>query len=157
MVFGVTMLPNANRGSVTGNPRIEIVMSVIVAYGSFLVAEHYLHVSGVIATVAAGFFIGNYGAEYGMNPRTRVSIFSTWETAAYVVNTFIFVAIGITTPVGSLIESLPMIVISILLVLVARMVAVYPLGLLGNLLSNRNIELKELHILWWGVYTHQFL
>lgn len=92
-----------------------------------------------------------------MNPKTRVSIFSTWETAAYVVNTFIFVAIGITTPVGSLIESLPMIVISILLVLVARMVAVYPLGLLGNFLSNRNIELKELHILCWGVYTHQFL
>jgi aspartyl-tRNA(Asn)/glutamyl-tRNA(Gln) amidotransferase subunit A len=36
----------------------ELLTTVVLAYGSFLLAEHYLHVSGVLATVAAGLVIG---------------------------------------------------------------------------------------------------
>ncbi len=35
-----------------------LVTSLVVAYGSFLVAEHYLHLSGVLATVGAGLAMG---------------------------------------------------------------------------------------------------
>ena len=42
-------------------PMIEITLTTIAAYGSFLTAEHF-HFSGVIATVAAGLVCGNYAA-----------------------------------------------------------------------------------------------
>ena len=56
------------------DPMIEITLTTIAAYGSFIVAEHF-HLSGVIATVAAGMLCGNYGARTGMSPR-RASLSS---------------------------------------------------------------------------------
>ena len=35
----------------------ELLLSVFVAYGSVLVAEHYFHVSGILAVVAAGLVV----------------------------------------------------------------------------------------------------
>ncbi|MFB6353503.1 MAG: cation:proton antiporter, partial [Halobacteriales archaeon] len=128
----------------------EIVLTAILAYGSFLVAEHYLGVSGVIATVVAGLFIGNRGAEYAMSARTKISIFNTWETAAFVVNTFIFVAIGTTTPVGQLLAHGRLIVVAVVLVLAARAVAVYPVTALLNRVLARDVSLAYRHVLVWG-------
>ncbi|MGH7532434.1 MAG: cation:proton antiporter, partial [Gemmatimonadales bacterium] len=59
------------------DPAIEITLTVIAAYGSFVVAEQ-LGLSGVIATVAAGMVYGNYGRRFGMSPTTRVSVESFW-------------------------------------------------------------------------------
>lgn len=74
-------------------PAIEITLTVIAAYGSFVAAEHY-HVSGVIATVAAGMVCGNYGRRYGMSPKTRVSVESFWEYITFALNSIIFLLIG---------------------------------------------------------------
>ena len=128
----------------------EIVLTLILTYGSFLLAEHYLHVSGVIATVVAGLFIGNRGAEYAMSPQTKLSIFNTLETAAFIVNTFIFVAIGATTPVRQLAEFAQPLLIAIPLVLLARAVAVYPLTALANFISDREVSLNYQHVMLWG-------
>ncbi len=49
---------------------IEITLTTIAAYGSFVAAEHF-HFSGVIAVVVAGVLCGNYGARVGMTPSTR--------------------------------------------------------------------------------------
>lgn len=42
------------------DPQIEITLATILAYSSYLLAEH-LPVSGVIATVSAGLMTGNFG------------------------------------------------------------------------------------------------
>jgi len=49
------------------DPEIEITLTTIVAYGSYLVAYH-LHWSGVIATACAGLMVGNYGAKKRHEP-----------------------------------------------------------------------------------------
>ncbi|EMA40984.1 Na+/H+ antiporter [Halococcus hamelinensis] len=128
----------------------EIVLTLILTYGSFLLAEHYLHVSGVIATVVAGLFIGNRGVEYAMSPQTKLSIFNTLETAAFIVNTFIFVAIGATTPVRQLAEFAVPIVVAIPLVLLARVVAVYPLTAITNQFSPNGVPRDYQHVMVWG-------
>ncbi|MFB6103232.1 MAG: Na+/H+ antiporter [Haloplanus sp.] len=128
----------------------EIVLTAILAYGSFLVAEHYLGVSGVIATVVAGLFIGNRGAEYAMSPRTKISIFNTWETAAFIVNTFIFVAIGTTTPVQQLFTHGRLIALAAVLVLGVRALAVYPLTALANRLQPIDVSRDYQHVMVWG-------
>jgi CPA1 family monovalent cation:H+ antiporter len=128
----------------------EVVLTLILAYGSFVVAEHYLHVSGVIATVSAGLFIGNRGADRAMSARTKVSVFATWETAAFLANTFIFVAIGARTPVGQLLDNAGLIAAAIVLVLVARAAVVYPTMWLVNRRSSAALPGAYSHVLVWG-------
>jgi CPA1 family monovalent cation:H+ antiporter len=128
----------------------EIVLTLILTYGSFLLAEHYLHVSGVIATVVAGLFIGNRGVEYAMSPQTKLSVFNTLETAAFIVNTFIFVAIGATTPIRRLGEFAVPIAIAIVLVILARAVVVYPLTAIANRVSSRSVPFDYQHVMVWG-------
>ncbi len=128
----------------------EIVLTLILAYGSFLLAEHYLHVSGVIATVTAGLFIGNRGAEYAMSPQTKLSIFNTLDTAAFIVNTFIFVMIGAKTPVNQLLAHAPLIAAAIPLVLLARAMVVYPVTTLVNRVIDPVVSRSYQHVMVWG-------
>jgi len=128
----------------------EIVLTAVLAYGSFLVAEHYLHVSGVIATVVAGLFIGNQGAEYAMSPQTKISVFNTWETAAFIVNTFIFLMIGVKTPVSQLVAHADLIAVAVVLVLVTRAIVVYPTTWLVNRALPTAIPYDYQHVMVWG-------
>jgi CPA1 family monovalent cation:H+ antiporter len=128
----------------------EIILTLVLAYGSFLLAEHFLHVSGVIATVVAGLFIGNRGAEYAMAPQTKISIFNTWDTAAFLVNTLIFLLIGAKTPVGDLFAYWQLILAAIALVLVARAVVVYPIVEVVNRLVPVTVSREYQHVLVWG-------
>jgi len=133
----------------------EIVLTLVLAYGSFILAEHSIsvggiHFSGVIATVVAGLFIGNRGADHAMSPRTRLSVFNTWETAAFIVNTFIFVVIGVTTPLGEIISRWELLLPAIVLVVVARAVAVYPLSAIANRVVPHPVSLSYQHVLVWG-------
>jgi CPA1 family monovalent cation:H+ antiporter len=128
----------------------EIVLTFVLAYGSFVLAEHYLHVSGVIATVVAGLFIGNRGADYAMSPQTKVSIFNSLETAAFLVNTFIFIMIGVTTPVDTLATHGRLILLAIPLVLLVRAAIVYPLTTLTNQFVEPKVSTAYKHVLVWG-------
>ena len=67
------------------DPQIEITLTTIVAYGSYLLANH-LHLSGVIATASAGLIVGNFGAQKGMSATTKVALESFWEYLAFVMN-----------------------------------------------------------------------
>jgi len=128
----------------------EIVLTIILAYGAFILAEHYLHVSGVIATVVAGLFIGNRGAEYAMSPQTKISIFNTWEAGAFIVNTFIFLMIGVKTPISDLAANAELIAIAIGLVLLARALAVYPITWLINRIQEPTVPVSYQHVVLWG-------
>jgi CPA1 family monovalent cation:H+ antiporter len=72
---------------------IEITLTTLAAYGSFVVADH-LHVSGVIATVTAGMICGNRAAKSGMSPSTRLAVETFWEYLAFALNSMVFLLIG---------------------------------------------------------------
>ena len=57
------------------DPQIEITLTTIVAYGSYLFANH-LHLSGVIATASAGLIVGNFGAKKGMSATDQKLLWS---------------------------------------------------------------------------------
>ncbi|WP_435362103.1 cation:proton antiporter [Haloarchaeobius sp. DFWS5] len=135
----------------------EIVLTLILAYGSFILAEHYvpqwtgIKFSGVIATVVAGLFIGNRGAEEAMSPQTKLSIFNTWETLGFLVNTFIFVLIGARTPIGEIFANLGPLAIAIVLVLVGRAIPVYVItNVMNRVLPRQNLSVSYQHVLVWG-------
>jgi len=75
---------------------IEITLTTISAFGSFLIADQ-VHASGIIACLVAGVLSGNVGATYGMSASTRVAVTSFWEYAAFVANSIIFLLVGLET------------------------------------------------------------
>ena len=130
------------------DPQIEITLTTILAYGSYLVAE-WMHVSGVIATVAAGMMIGNVGTRVGMSPRTRIALWSFWEYASFVINSLVFLLIGFQVRFGEWVEAWHAIALTIAVVVAARMLSVYGLVNLSNLVT-QHIPKSWMHVLVWG-------
>ncbi|SEQ13121.1 sodium/proton antiporter, CPA1 family [Devosia sp. YR412] len=75
-----------------GNPSLSTVVSVIVPFAAYLVAEE-LHASGVLAVVMAGFTLGHHSAESGYEERIQERQF--WRTVDTLLETFVFAYIGL--------------------------------------------------------------
>lgn len=72
---------------------IEIMLTTIAAFGSYLLAEA-AHGSPVLAVVAAGMATGNVGARFGLTPSNRIAVESFWEYAVFAANSFVFLLLG---------------------------------------------------------------
>jgi CPA1 family monovalent cation:H+ antiporter len=127
---------------------IEITLTTVLAYGAFLLARH-LHLSGVIATVTAGLMIGNVAAKKAMSPRTVAALRAFWEYAAFVMNSVVFLLIGLTVRLGEVVESWKMIGIAVIAILLGRALSVYTLAPLSNRVSKR-VPSSWQHVLVWG-------
>ena len=130
------------------DPQIEITLTTIVAYGSYLLANH-LHLSGVIATASAGLIVGNFGAKKGMSATTKVALESFWEYLAFVMNSLVFFLIGLEVHVDSLAHAWRPILFAIAAVLIGRSLSVYLLVPLSNIFAER-IPVRWQHVMVWG-------
>ena len=84
-------------GTTRNMPLVEVTLTVVLAYLSFLIAEHYLHVSGVMAVVTAGLVMGSYGRTK-VSPATWHALHETWEQLGFWANSLIFFLVGILVP-----------------------------------------------------------
>jgi CPA1 family monovalent cation:H+ antiporter len=75
------------------DPPIEIVVSLLTGYAAYLPAE-WAGVSGIIAAVTAGFFVGWRAPELA-SAATRLLGFSFWEVLTYLLNALLFILIGL--------------------------------------------------------------
>ncbi len=128
---------------------IEVMITAILAYGTFITAE-LLHTSGVMGVVAAGLFIGNRGTEFAMSPKTRISILTSWELAAFIINSVIFLLMGIKIPLISILDNITNVALVIAVTVIARILATYPLVGIYNLSSKNKINTKWQHVINWG-------
>lgn len=127
---------------------VEITLTTIAAYGSFMLAEHF-HTSGVLAALAAGLMVGNVGWMGSISDQGRPFVLSFWEYVAFLANSLIFILIGInemSQPIGYFWKE---VALAIFLVLVGRAVAVYPLAALFSR-SRRSLAPAYQHVLFWG-------
>ncbi|HEY9788700.1 MAG TPA: Na+/H+ antiporter [Candidatus Obscuribacterales bacterium] len=127
---------------------LELTLTLIVAYGSYLLAEQ-LQVSSVISVLSAGFVIGNYGSRTAMSASTRLVVNTFWEYAAFLSESLLFLLIGMQMKIPLLITYAPLIGTGILSVLLSRIVVVYVLTPFASTRKNP-IPLKWRHILFWG-------
>jgi CPA1 family monovalent cation:H+ antiporter len=128
---------------------VQITLTTLAAYGSFLIAER-LHASGVLASLTAGLMIGNLGANGSNTESGRSHVLAAWEFFAFVANSFVFLLIGVQ--LGNVgISRLGWITAAaaILLVLVGRAVAVYPLSNIFRA-SALKVPASYQHVLFWG-------
>ncbi|MBB4200503.1 CPA1 family monovalent cation:H+ antiporter [Rhodoblastus sphagnicola] len=148
--FGIAVI-FAARG--TSEHLVELTLTAIAAYGSFLLAEHF-HDSGVLAAVTAGLIIGNFRSvkKKGdfLTEKGREFLTDFWDFAAFVANSMVFLLIGARVA-GSSYEHYPWTVYASVLAitLVARAAAVYPLAAMFSR-SRWRITQGEQFVLWWG-------
>ena len=130
---------------------LEVMISLLLAYGSYSLAEAF-HLSGVMAVAGAGLIIGNYGTVYSMSPTTRLSLVNFWSVAAFLVNSAVFLLIGLDFDATRLPGNLAAISVAILAMLVSRAVVVYGLVPLANRLGppSSRVPLAWMHVLNWG-------
>lgn len=137
-------------------PELEMVetsMTVALAYLSFLIAEHYLHVSGVMATVTAGLVVGSAG-------RTVISrdgwegLTALWERLGFWANSLIFLLVGMRIP--ELLEGFGGGMALSLIALVAAALGARALILFGMLPAGslfwRALRIAPAYrlVMWWG-------
>jgi len=123
---------------------VETALTVVLAYGAYLIAEEIFGVSGVLAVVAAGLATGNLGPR-GMSPTTRIVLFNFWEFLAFLANSFVFLLIGLQIDLNLLFGNLTAILWAIAAVLAARAVTIYGLSWLGQ-----RTPMKWKNVLFWG-------
>lgn len=126
---------------------IETTLTTVLAFGSYLLAER-LHLSGVLAVVAAGIVCGSLGLQ-GMSPTTRIVLFNFWEYLAFIANSLVFLLIGLDINLPDLLAQLGPIGVAVAAVLLSRALVVYGLTWLSNRRRPR-IPLRYQHVQYWG-------
>jgi len=111
---------------------VEMTISLLTPYAAFLPAER-LHVSGVIATVAAGLYLGHRGSRM-MGADARLTGRAVWETITFLLNGFVFIVMGLEVPLvlRALTPSLAMRLVGIGIAVSATLVVVRTLFVFGT-------------------------
>jgi len=76
------------------NYRVEVMLTLALVMGGYALASA-IHVSGPIAVVVAGLFIGNHGRRFAMSEITRKNLDAFWELIDEILNALLFVLIGL--------------------------------------------------------------
>ncbi|GMQ97161.1 MAG: hypothetical protein BMS9Abin15_0859 [Gammaproteobacteria bacterium] len=137
-------------GLVESDPAIEISLTTILAYFSFLIAEEMFHVSGVMAVVAAGVTMGGRGRAK-ISPSVAGYLHHFWEYLAYVANALIFLLVGMRMELGALVDNIWLLTIVVIAMLISRACVVYSVvPILGKLPNSKPIERNYQHVMYWG-------
>jgi CPA1 family monovalent cation:H+ antiporter len=126
---------------------IEITLTTVLAYGSYLLADQ-LHLSGLLAVVGAGLIAGSLGPQ-GMSPTTRIILSNFWEYITFLVNSLVFLLIGLQVDLRSMLVNWQPILWAIGAVLIARIIIIYGLSWITGRLTDP-ISLRWRHIMVWG-------
>jgi CPA1 family monovalent cation:H+ antiporter len=74
--------------------QVEVLISLALVLGGSALASR-LHVSGPLAMVVAGLFIGNHGRLFAMSETTRRHLDTFWELIDEILNAVLFVLLGL--------------------------------------------------------------
>ena len=129
------------------DPELQITLTAVVAYGSYLLAYQF-HLSGIIATASAGLVVGNLGTR-GCSKETKTALESFWAYIAFIMNSLVFLLIGLEIHVDALLRSWRPVFLTVGAVLVGRALSVYLLVPVSNTLTEK-IPLRWQHVIVWG-------
>jgi monovalent cation:H+ antiporter, CPA1 family len=163
--FSSTLIVSAGLGLVTGvvatrlmaiagDHLLELAISVVLAYGTYLIADG-IGQSGIIATVVAGLVLGTYGRRVGLREATFDALDLTWEFGAFLLTAFVFLLIGLAISITALVESAGLIVVGVIGILVGRALVVYPIlgggsRVVHALGHGSLVPTAWLHVLFWA-------
>jgi len=145
---------------IKNNEEVEIVLTMLLAHITFIFAELVTHhfplipISSVIATVIASLIIWNYW-RYKITPRVEIHMQKFWEFFAFISNSIVFILMWLilsNIDVDLSLFVLP-VIISILIVMIARVISVYiPIWLINWFKMEEKIPHSWMVLLsWWSL------
>jgi monovalent cation/hydrogen antiporter len=78
-----------------GDPKLESALGLVVPFTAYALAEQ-VHLSGVLAVVVTGLYLGHHAPEAGY--ATRLQDLAVWQAADTVLEAFVFALIGLQLP-----------------------------------------------------------
>ncbi len=130
---------------------VELTITIIMAHSAFIIAEHFLHVSGIISVLAAGIVLGNYGHD-NLSKTAQNDMHVLWDYMVFVTVSLIFFLIGYEINLASLWSNAYAIGLATGALLLGRAVSTYSIGGLYNasVKKSKRIPLSWLHVANWG-------
>ncbi|CAN5232125.1 sodium:proton antiporter [soil metagenome] len=130
------------------NYRVEVLITLTVVMCGYAVAD-YFHLSGPLAIIIAGIFMGTKGRQSGLSEESQDYLGKFWDLLDEIFNAILFLLIGLEMLVIKPDSTIMVIgLIMIVLVLLARYVAVYiPVSVLRLKIK---FEKNAILILTWG-------
>ncbi|TMG69856.1 MAG: sodium:proton antiporter [Chloroflexi bacterium] len=125
---------------------LEILVTLVVAYGSYLAAD-VVHASGVVSVVTAGIAVARYGSKSGQLAGTQLHGF--WNLLAFILNAILFLMVGIALPAHRLLGVAGLALGAYVIMLAARALPVYGLLGLADIRGSR-IPWSWRHMTFWG-------
>ncbi|MDX1494915.1 MAG: cation:proton antiporter, partial [Longimicrobiales bacterium] len=137
-------------GRIRSDAFLEITATTVLAYVSFYLAEHTLHLSGVMAVVAAGVLIGGWG-QTKISPSVSRYLEHFWDYMAGVANALIFLLVGLTVDLQALVDALPVLVWVIAAMLVSRALVIFTLVPLSSRVTDAEpVSRSYQAVMYWG-------
>ncbi len=143
---------------INNNEEAEIVLTMLLAHITFILAELITHfypfipISWVIATVVASIIIWNYG-RYKITPRVEAHMQKFWEFFAFIANSIVFILMWLILSSINIdfIQFIFPIAIVILIIMVARVISVYiPIKVINTFKMEEKIPSSWITLLSWG-------
>ena len=121
------------------DPKLESAVGLVVPFAAYALAEQ-VHVSGVLAVVVTGLYLGHHAPQAGY--ATRLQDQAVWQAADTVLEAFVFALIGLQLPavVRGVSDIGPLLVTAVAVlatVLLARMAWVFSATYLPRVLFTR--------------------
>ncbi|GAB4024601.1 cation:proton antiporter [Spirosoma koreense] len=128
----------------------EVIITVAGVMGGYLLAQK-LHISGPLAMVVAGLFVGNHAREDAMSHMTEEYVDKFWELIDSILNALLFVLIGLELLLVDFQSSYWLIaILTVVLVILARFISIW----LPFRLARRWLDLDDkapLMLTWGGL------
>ncbi|MFP3948389.1 MAG: cation:proton antiporter [Gemmatimonadota bacterium] len=137
-------------GRVEADAFIEISLTLVLAYLSFILAEEALGMSGVMATVASGIMIGGWG-KTKISPELQDHLRGFWQYMAGVANALLFLMVGLRVDLGALAASIDLVAVAIVAMVLSRALVVFGLvPLVGRLPRTDPVDRRYQAVMVWG-------
>lgn len=132
---------------------VETTLTLGTAFIAFAGAEHWFHLSGVIASVLAGLVVGNMGRSR-ISPAVEHFVHEFWDYIGFLAVSAVFFFATLHLDLTMFTDRPSRWMLAVLSVLIGRAVSVYMSGFITNTYGffkeEPNVPLSWLHVLNWG-------
>lgn len=131
----------------------EVTLTLALPYLTFVLSERYLHVSGVVAVVAAGLVLGGLGRSR-VSPENWRFLDEVWEQLGFWASSLIFILAAMLVPKlvsGIDLQDIGLVLIVVVACLVARAAVLFGLlPLLSFLRLGQRVSAPYKTVILWG-------
>jgi len=128
---------------------LENILLIAIAYGSFLLAEDYVQVSGMMAVLSSGLIMNQAHQKY-VSVKDKEFIDYWWNVISYFSNAMLFLLLGVTVTINMFAERWLAMLLAIGAVILVRLLSIFVILPIFTFKKQYRVKPKDKLILAWG-------